>query len=404
MPAFPRTFNARLTIALLLYALVTLVFLMLSLSTLLNRLASDQQDNLGEALSGQLAETLKQPVIDDNVISLQVILDNLIANTPLVSRATVYSPSNKILAQGQQPRIERGALQAYTRTINVDNTMLAQVRVELNSELILSRYRLPMWVSVAGWLFTTAIFAYWATVNAHGYTRRIRHLSEHFSTSRDAPPAGSELDNLEAVLEPFLGGNESDEEDFGAALSYSMLAISIPNLPKWRAQLNAEHFSTMLKKIDDLIDSHLTVFRGKRLQSRNTAMLLQFESGGDGHPVMSAIDCANALLHLSDSLISREGLPFEVRVTAAFRKSPVNGSPWRNDLEREECIDRLLDTLPLAGSWELVIDKTDLTEEDLSGCRVEDLSAASVWQFSGYTQERQSAFDKQVNFLVATLR
>src|SRR5690606_35105622 len=152
------------------------------------------------------------------------------------------------------------------------------------------------------------------------------------------------------------------------------------------------------------IDTHLSLFKGNRLQSRATATLLQFDDNGEDHPVQRAINCANGLLRLSDRLVAAEKLPFEVRITAAYRCPRVQGSTWRNDLEREECIERLLDTLPLAGAWELIIDTGDLDEEDLTDCQLELLGAASVWQFRAYTGGRQEDFERQLDFLVAALK
>jgi hypothetical protein len=400
MPVFSKNLGARISLALLVYAVVSGLALAIVLSTKLGALATDQQGALGHALGVQLAESLKQPVIDGNVISIQVILDNLLNDTESVVRATVYSSSNRILAQSQRSVPANNRLSAYTSPISVDNTMMGQVRVELNKQWMLSLYRTPIWIALGAWLVMTAVFAFWLISTAVAYSRRIQHINGSFPSDNNDHHQ-SELDTLEQTLEPFIQKTSGD--NFDREYRYSMLAISIPNLPKWRAQLNADAFSQMLEKIDHLIDSHLRLFKGVRLQSRSGAMLLQFDDEGDEHPITRAIHCANALLKLCEQVATAEHLPFEVRITAAYREPSVYGSPWRNDLEREECINRLIDMLPLAGSWELIIDKSSLSEDQLQGCTIEEFSAASVWQFRSYSDEHQQIFAKQVAFLSSTL-
>lgn len=401
MPALPRNLRPRIAVALVMYIVLSGVVLTVSLNTQLGLLATSQQATLGSALGIQLAESLKQPIIDKNPISMQVILDNLLNDTEAVVRATVYSTSNRILAQSQRSTSSEGSLAAYTTPISVDNTMLGQIRIELDKELILDHFHSPLWTALALWLLISLGFAFWLVQITSSYARRIQALNASFPPGPDISTDSSELDILEKSLEPFT--HRVTSQDIPREYSYSMIAISIPNLPKWRAQLNAESFSAMLEKIDHVIDAHLALFNGARLQSRNTAMLVQFDDNGDSHPITRAVSCANALLKLCNQMATAEHLPFEVRITAAYRKPALQGSAWRNNLEREECINRLVDILPLTGSWELIIDKTDLAEEDMPGCSVEEFSAASVWQFRGYSSEQQDIFDKQLAFLKTTL-
>src|SRR5690606_35457058 len=251
MPVFSPNLSSRITAALALDLLLTAVLLSAALNTQLVALATSQQDALGGALSGQLAETLKQPVIDNDVISIQVILDNLLATTPVVASATVYSAANRILAQSQ--RSSQANLAVYTKPVNVDNTMLGQVRLELDGAVLVDDYRMPMWSGLGIWLALSVIFALWLRHTAAAYSRRIIALGNAFTDGDTAP--GSELDQLERSLKPFV--NHDEDEVIALPGSYAMLAVNIPNLPKWRAQLNAEHFSGMLKKIGDLSDTHL---------------------------------------------------------------------------------------------------------------------------------------------------
>ena len=401
MPTPLRNLSSRVLLAALLYLIVTGILLSGSLTTLLNRLAETQTDDLGRALSYQLTETLKQPLINNDIISIQVVLDNLVDDTPTIARATVYSTANRILAQSQSVSPRDGNTTPFVSPISVDNNMLAQLRLELDEEVLFSKYQQPMWFAIGTWLLLSVALCYYLITLSRNYTARISTLYQAFGDTGEDNQ--SELAGLETALSPFISNN-SGAADFasGSSKGFAMLAVSIPNLPKWQAQLNAEHFTGMLAKLDALIEDHISLFKGSRIHARSSTMLLQFEDNGDNHPLYRALNCGNALLQLANNLISNQNIPFDMRITAAYRHPQISGSVWYTDLVREEAIDRLLDILPLAGGWELIIDKGHLDDfGGLSDCELEDLSAASVWQFRSFSGQRQDAFCKQLEFLTA---
>lgn len=400
LPSF-KTLNSKIFAAILCYLFVTLVALSGVLYFQLSQLAMNQRDALGQSLGTQLAESLKQPLIDNNSISMQVILDNLLKDTSNVMRATVYTTSNRILAQSQRSLEGRISLAVYTRPVTVDNRLLGQVRVELDRGRYFRAFYWPLWITLAVWLATTLVLGLWLLKVARNYSQRISRLVSSFPQDDDARQT-AELDQLESALEPILHSSSSGIEE--ADYSYSMLALNIPNLRKWQAQLSASAFNQMLAKLDNIIDTHLSLFHGDRQGSRSSALLLRFDAlEGLEHPLERAIHCANALLKLCDQIGFSAHIPFELRIAAAFRKPPHPGSDWCNEIEREKCVDRLTEILPIASPWELIIDKGDLDSEDLADCQVEDLSAAGLWQFRQYGEGQAAVFDKQLAILSSSL-
>ncbi|MFA5630507.1 MAG: hypothetical protein WC997_03255 [Porticoccaceae bacterium] len=401
MPVLPKNLSPRIAIAVAGYIAISLVVLAVTLNLQLSSLAQNQQTALGNAIGAQLAESLKQPIIDENPISMQVILDNLLNDAEPVVRATVYSTANRILAQSQRYAVPSTQLAPFTSPINVDNTMLGQVRVELDRHLILDRYHAPIWSALALWFLISAGFAFWLMKTGRDYSRRIARLNKSFAAEDGSGAQLSELEQLEKSLAPFTtAASAADATE--QPHSYALIAVGIPDLPKWRAQLNAESFSAMLARIDELLDTHLRLFNGVRLQARSNTSLIQFDSDGSEHPAIRTLRCANALLQLGKKLAADEHLPFTMRITLAYRNLNHGGSPWRVDLEREESINRLIDIQPLASAWELVIDKNQLADSDFPGCQLEEFSAAAVWQFRAYDAEQQEDFEGQLAFLSAT--
>lgn len=385
--------GARIGAGLALYLVVTALLLGLALHIQLRQLSERQQDVLGEALAGQLAETLKQPLINRNAVSIQVILDNLISETPLVARVTAYSAGNRLIAQSQDDRIP-GELATYTRPISVDNTLVGTVRVELDSARLFYRFRLLLWTALGTWLITTLMLAFWLVSTASGYSRRIRRATEGLG----GPRTGHELDALEESLAPFTLEREAPQEGSGELI---LVAVEIPDLPRLRAQLNAQRFNHLLRRVDDTIEQVLPIYRGKRLPARQQVAFLQFDADGEGEPLYRALYCARALTALCRSLSAAERLPFEMRCALGHCHTPGDAGPWRDDLQREECIERLLDILPAGGDWELLIDPRRLDEEDLTGCELEPLHHGEILRFRQFSPERQEAFDRQMEFLAS---
>lgn len=395
------TLSSKTFAAILCYLSLTLAVLAGALYFQLNQLAISQRDDMGQSLGTQLAESLKQPLIDDNSISMQVLLDNLLKDTPNVMRATIYTTNNRILAQSQRSLGGRVSLAVYTRPVTVDNRLLGQVRVELDNSQYFQRFYIPMWSTLAIWLVATVLLGLWLLKGARQYSQRLNRLARSFPLD-DSARGLPELDQLELALEPFTRSASTEMEE--ADYSYSMLALNIPNLRKWQVQLNATAFNQMLARLDGVIDVHLSLFQGDRQGSRSSALLLRFDQvEGADHPLERAIHCANGLLRLCDQMAFSAHIPFELRIAAAYRSPAHPGSDWCNQIERESCVDRLTEILPIASPWELIIDKGNLEIEDLAGCQLEDLSAAGLWQFRQYDEDQAALFEKQVAILSSSL-
>lgn len=397
MPSLSRNLNGRVARATIAYIAVTAALLSSILYTQLHLLADSQQTALGEALAVQLAETLKQPLIDEDVISMQVVLDNLTQETQAVGRSTIYSSANQILAQSQRPGNATNLI-PFIQPISLDNTILGQIRVELDAAALQAVYRMPLWSTLGAWLATSMVFGLWLMVVSRGYTKRLLRVASFFSYG-DTPEdiSHSELETLEKGLEPFASG-------LGDRLAaqnpdFSLLAISVPNLPRWRAQLNAEHFNHILQQLDGALERCIALYHGIRLHTRNTTVFVQFPNNGEERPLMRALSCGAALMYLGQQLTATERLPFEMRMATGYCAETTVGSPWRTDLDREQVIDKLIGILPLANAWELLIDREDIEPQQLVDCVVDELKVEEIWEFKGFTEERETVFERQLEYI-----
>ncbi|GIX29932.1 MAG: hypothetical protein KatS3mg124_0404 [Porticoccaceae bacterium] len=365
-----------------------------ALAAVLLHLAVERQVELelamvGPALAAQAARSLEGPLLARDLLSAQVTLDALLADAPLVARATLYSSANEILAQAQRPAAADGALAPFAAPVRLKDDLIGELRLELDRARAAERLRLPLLIVLALWLVAAgALGALWFARERN----RAARLSA-LAAGLGASPGGDPLAQLERALAPFAAEEAGGDER-------AFLAVDIPGLPKWRAQLEAQLLHQLLAALDGLLDDHLRFFRGRRLGARRTALLLAFE-GGTGAPAGRALDCALALAQTAREQVGTPGFPFELRFALAVRRSAPPATPLEADLERDRAAERLLELTPLAGPWETVVDGAELVaDRDLADCQAEFLAAAGVWQVRHATAARA----ERLAGCIATLR
>ncbi|MDN5517973.1 MAG: histidine kinase, partial [Pseudomonas sp.] len=101
-----------------------------------------QADALGQALITQTAASATELLVSNDILSLNVLLNNL-AKNPLVAHAAIYSVDNRILAEsGSRPtRSVLGETEGlYTTPITFQEVMAGQLRISLD----MSQFQQPM--------------------------------------------------------------------------------------------------------------------------------------------------------------------------------------------------------------------------------------------------------------------
>lgn len=105
-----------------------------------------QADALGQALITQTAASATELLVSNDILSLNVLLNNL-AKNPLVAHAAIYSVDNRILAEAG-PRPTRSVLGEteglYSTPITFQEVMAGQLRISLD----MSQFQQPMTISL----------------------------------------------------------------------------------------------------------------------------------------------------------------------------------------------------------------------------------------------------------------
>ncbi|WP_085725355.1 AhpA/YtjB family protein [Pseudomonas sp. R37(2017)] len=115
----------------------------------------EQADALGESLTTQTATSATELLVSNDILSLNVLLNNLTKNK-LVAHAAIYSPDNRILAEsGQRPKhgLLGEAEGMYQSKITFQDVTAGQLRISLDMD----QFQLPMTISLQSMGILSAI-------------------------------------------------------------------------------------------------------------------------------------------------------------------------------------------------------------------------------------------------------
>ncbi len=112
------------------------------ISTFSRNLLDKQSHQFGQAIADQLANTSIDYLVSNDVLSLNVVLDELLARHNF-DFAAIYNPDSRLLAQSGKHTTSR---QSFTGDINFQDTNLGHVLIELNSGSINERHQ-QIWIS-----------------------------------------------------------------------------------------------------------------------------------------------------------------------------------------------------------------------------------------------------------------
>ena len=115
----------------------------------------EQADALGESLTTQTATSATELLVSNDILSLNVLLNNLTKNK-LVAHAAIYSVDNRILAEaGQRPKhsLLGEAEGMYQSKITFQDVTAGQLRISLDMD----QFQQPMTISLQSMGILSAI-------------------------------------------------------------------------------------------------------------------------------------------------------------------------------------------------------------------------------------------------------
>ncbi|OUS09883.1 hypothetical protein A9Q89_12410 [Gammaproteobacteria bacterium 53_120_T64] len=398
----------------LLYCLLILPLLYIQLSSQ----AKSQTQLFGQTISRQLLSQVRQPLLNQDAVSLQVVLDNLVMHTVMVKQAAVFKPDNSLFAESVEisPAANAASHDVFKQLLTLADGANWQVKLILDPSGIQQQLMTIFWSVSALGLLLCALMLYWSKRLGNDISARLQKLlaclpGDEANTKINS--ADDEISRLEKAIEALLLRPATivrKPEARVPALESCCLAIRCINLPQLQAHLSHDNLHRVLKRFDDIIATTGELFKGERLRGANNCVYLRFEAtANDSHFLRRAITSHLALVELQREQANDEGAGLILSSALAIEPMHKDGASNDNcqfmqDTAAEATCAQLSATSLLADPWQLLTNQTAKTKipaeagiyfEALAGAS----SASEAFLFADLGGEQQALFERQLAYL-----
>ena len=405
--------------------LLSLLYCLLILPLLYFQLSSQTESQaklFGETLSHQLLDQVRQPLLHQDAVSLQVVLDNLVVHTAMVKQAAVFKPDNSLFAESVEtsPTSNSASREVFKQALKLANGENWQIQLTLDPSSIQQQAMTIFWSVCALGLLLCALMLYWTRRLGNDIGARLQNLVACLpgdEADTGANIEDDEISRLEKRIQPLLlkpASIVSEPNETKPALESCCLAIRCINLPQLQAHLSHDNLHRLLKRFDDIIATTGELFKGERLSGANNCVYLRFvATAGDSNFLLRAISSHLALVELQREQANDEGAG--LILSSALAIDPIhegdddNGSClFMQDTAAEATFAQLSATSLLADPWQLLTNETAKTKipaeagiyfEALAGASTNANSASEAFLFADLGGEQQALFERQLAYL-----
>ncbi len=412
----------KLTLSAALLSLLYCLFILPLLYFQLSSLAESQAQLFGQTMSRQLLGQVRQPLLNQDAVSLQVVLDNLVVHTAMVKQAAVFKPDNSLFAESVEtsPAANAASRKVFKQALQLANGANWQIQLTLDPSGIQQQMMTIFWSVSALGLLLCALMLYWAQRLGNDISARLQKLVACLpgdEADTGANTEDDEISRLEKRIEPLLlkpASSVSAPGVSGPALESCCLAIRCINLPQLQAHLSHDNLHRVLKRFDDIIATTGELFKGERLSGANNCVYLRFDAtAGDSNFLLRAISSHLALVELQREQATEEGaaliLSSALAIDTEKNASDANDyCQFMQDTAAEATLAQLSATSLLADPWQLLTDETAKTKipaeagiyfEALAGASSNTNSASEAFLFADLGSEQQALFERQLAYL-----
>ncbi len=250
-----------------------------------------QMETYGQALARAAARQAAEPVLAQDMISLQAILQDITRN-PRVTGATVHNLENQLLVQsGHSPHQATGGRRFhFTAPIALHNNIAGylQVTLELPAQSRMEQQFLVIWISA----LALALLIIWWSIQMQWW----RNL-------RDKLPSPGKLvftmiEKLPEIPEAPLEPEPSEPDPEPVTQVAVRLHLQITNLTRLYQQLNSDTFAGLLRRFDRQLQDVLILYRGQRLMLNDQVLVIDFIGESPADCGFRALCCAQLLTRL----------------------------------------------------------------------------------------------------------
>ena len=384
-------------------AVLSLCLLLGLLSSLLisgqtKQLARETIADKSQSALSQLDELIRTPLFNNDLISVQVALSRA-AEDQAIHSASLFDVEEQLISQSRQTEAPAAELESFRRDIELQDSILGSVVIELDSQPIYGKYRNVLMSWLLLWFVFTAACTYGSMQFAEQLAGRLRILSNRLPGGGD--PIIDELTALEAKIQPLLSGSGSGDEDSSNGYYYTVVRACIKNRQRLNHQLNRDNLEQLFEKIDYCTARTIELYGGQRVEGADGSICFYIRSTQNSkQQLLLCLMAVYSLQQLLDRLSDRLSVDLEINWTVCGGN--LNTLPL---LSFDEGLAALKDQCAQLG---------DQLQEGLIGLRtteydIEALSSIArflvfdenCFVLEGFPEGRQTLLEKQIVHLAS---
>lgn len=303
-----------------LLALCLSLFLTLSAH---NKIQQQFLSHYGNALSQMAAKQAVDAAFNHDLVRLQVILQDVIAN-PNTVLATIHDVENNLLVQAGESRFGTPEGERFTSPIVLHDSIAGYVSVTLETQSTSLGSQTTVLGLIAGLL---AVLLMWDM---------LRQKAIEFSPSKkaDKPSAKDE------ALEDHQVNLDSDEH-----LPSVFSVVHIKNLDVLRQQLNGQNFRETIARLEKIMSDVMALYGGKKFVLVDNYYILTFKATDSFGEALFRSACSAYLILELASIIDKIPLDLAALVSAQENdvtpeKLPFAGLIVEASAAQDELINR----------------------------------------------------------------
>ncbi|MDP1520395.1 hypothetical protein Q8A57_05365 [Porticoccus litoralis] len=372
--------------------------LLFALSLQLNELAEKQGTQLSQTLAHQLAKAVRDPLIHRDNLSLQVELDELITLEG-VQRAAIYDVNQHLIAEAQR-RMTRDVAQHEQRSpVSIETATVGYAVVSLTESYMTQGTTRVLVTAGAIWAMFTLALVLLAYRTGKNLSERIARLNDQLPGNDEDKPL-EELATLEHRLVPLLAipSRKPVPQDNKPV---ALLGIACRNLARLEALVNREHFESLMKQLDQLIERTLHLYGGRRLHGEHYNVYIEFlGSDNEDDQTMNAAYCAAALLRLSGAPLQGEGVTVDLAAAVFPGISHITGSTLLDEQTQAQQLQELRDLLEKSEKGEILLNQATSDHPSVAELDLTPLAEGSPFcRINGFGEDGENLLARQLAVL-----
>lgn len=392
---------------------------LLALSFYLEANVQRQSDRLGHSLAQQLAEQSRQSLVQNDSVSLQVLINTLMENNPEVDQVVVFNHQHQTeIKSNDAARLNdtSGDLPgSYRREITMAGTKLGAVEVTINGAILRNGLQPIFSLALFSWISFSILLCTGLNFLGGNLGKRLNTMSSALPSSTPVQTQ-DELSRLEAMLKPLLVRPDHSHEQNKTA-SALVLTVCAKNLPDLKNQLTHASYRRLIRDFDAAVNATAKLFEASRSAGSRDCLHLTLDSGADAlGAVNRAVCCFAALSALLQTRVAG-GANGGPSLSAVLK--PIKPDPSLSQFEQEQFYQRALSaaeaTVTEAAKAQLLVADT-LVEApsdtavkpgggSKSGCTFyyDKQASSNLLRFTSLQDEQQIMLEQQLAFIRSQL-